>query len=988
MLGNGTSKDNNHFGDTYIRNGSQFVDEDAFIGGDLIVDGTINLSDVTVDGNLTINPPNCLKTDCLEEATLNNGVGVESDLNINATKNLSTDKINPATPATGIEINNEYKLPIVKGTSNQVLTQVDALGNCQFSDIPNSSTTIPLEWRLIWYGQGRTNPYNTFVFNSLVGIQPIGTRPTLNSSNFLRDAILYQESTGRFEVTHDGSNDVTIQFKFTYLNDLIPVEGFSENLVYTNSFTGFFKITHYIYNLFVANATYPFVYSLVTLEINDPSNTSNRYLATWIGESSTTQNGLFPDTSGVPLDDTSITQYDLQVSPSFQGSSSVDFYPSGINVWIGADYTVTASGGVGGVVTNPLTENLKLGGFAIIEPLGAVSPSLNIDQLDPTKDIRLKVGAIPKIIVKTGEVELTENLNMSSNNIINVSELNNTSNLKLSSVGGSLDIDSNLIQFISTAVPQGQIDAVGGWEIFNALSMTNNNINNVNALSANQVNTDVIENSGSGFLTFTNLGGYTPTFTSTGLDMNLGEIANVANVKNSGVLNINQNGGTATNFWGNGTGFRMQISNAVFIINGTILNIHDKVIWTPPNQMPSSYLAGYTYIFVGSRTTATTQNITVDCKIMGLGKDVSFINYTGTTTLFNITDVNVEIQDLTITSSQNDGLPINATNFSLGAFNNGREKILNMKGVQIRNSKRGCQFFGFDLIDLNNCLFTYIESGFTGAPQAFIQFTATSKVQLSSCELLRFYQEASNPTPANFYNGDMVGFRNDPVSLVGIGAVNVTGCLLHPQQNQNGLFFDPTLTILENTVSSNTFIDINLNTPTYQVVQINNLAGGAGEKSVIEGNSIVPNLRSQVTYVLSATNTTPTDLSVNNPNVLNTGGLAIGLVTQFANLTSAGLITYLKKRSANFIITASANLEVVAGGAGQQVGLGLRVNGVDVPLAYSYITLDSAGTAPKQCTLNFTGLANQNDTFELTIFNASGNNNVIASYVNFAGIEI
>jgi len=608
----------------------------------------------------------------------------------------------------------------------------------------------------------------------------------------------------------------------------------------------------------------------------------------------------------------------------------------------------------------------------------------------PIHNLTLKSHDIglPNVIVKDLNTTFEKNIDMNSNNIINVSEVNNTSNLRISSVGGSLDIDSNLIQFISTAVPQGQIDAVGGWEIFNNLSMTNNNINNVNALQANQVNTDVIENSGSGFLTFTNLGGAViPSFTSTGLDLNLGEIANVANIKNSGVLNINQGGTTATNIYGNG-GFKMQISNAVYIINGIIFNIHDRVIWIPPNQMPSSYLAGYTYIFVGSRTTATTQNINVDCKIMGLGKDTSIVNYTGTTTLFNITDVNVEIQDLTITSSQNDGLPINASNFTLGAFNNGREKILNMKGVQIRNSKRGCQFFGFDLIDLNNCLFTYIESGFTGAPQAFIQFTATSKVQLSSCELLRFYQEASNPTPANFYNGDMVGFRNDPVSLVGIGAINVTGCLLHPQQNQNGLFFDPTLTILENTVSSNTFIDINLNTPTYQVVQINNLAGGAGEKSVIEGNSIVPNLRSQVTYVLSATNTTATDLSVNNPNVLNTGGLAIGLVTQFATLTTAGLITYLKKRSGNFIITASANLEVVAGGAGQQVGLGLRVNGVDVPLAYSYVTLDSAGTAPKQCTLNFTGLANQNDTFELTIFNASGNNNVIASYVNFAGIEI
>ena len=39
MLGNGTTKDNNHFGDTYIRNGSLFVDED------LIIDGSLQLGD-------------------------------------------------------------------------------------------------------------------------------------------------------------------------------------------------------------------------------------------------------------------------------------------------------------------------------------------------------------------------------------------------------------------------------------------------------------------------------------------------------------------------------------------------------------------------------------------------------------------------------------------------------------------------------------------------------------------------------------------------------------------------------------------------------------------------------------------------------------------------------------------------------------------------------------------------------------------------------
>ena len=42
----------------------------------------------------------------------------------------------------------------------------------------------------------------------------------------------------------------------------------------------------------------------------------------------------------------------------------------------------------------------------------------------------------------------------------------------------------------------------------------------------------------------------------------------------------------------------------------------------------------------------------------------------------------------------------------------------------------------------------------------------------------------------------------------------------------------------------------------------------------------------------------------------------------------------------------------------------------------------------KSATLSFTGQANFNDTFQLSVYNATANNNVIVSDVNFAGIEI
>ena len=143
-----------------------------------------------------------------------------------------------------------------------------------------------------------------------------------------------------------------------------------------------------------------------------------------------------------------------------------------------------------------------------------------------------------------------------------------------------------------------------------------------------------------------------------------------------------------------------------------------------------------------------------------------------------------------------------------------------------------------------------------------------------------------------------------------------------------------------------------------------------------------------MTYVLSAVNTVATDLSVNNPNVINHNNLALPLAIQFATIGTNGLITYTKKRSANFMIVATCNVELVSG-INNRIGLGLFVNGAEVPLAYSYVNLSASGSAnQKSVTLSFTGQANLNDTFQLSIFNSTASNNVIVNDINFAGIEI
>jgi hypothetical protein len=419
-------------------------------------------------------------------------------------------------------------------------------------------------------------------------------------------------------------------------------------------------------------------------------------------------------------------------------------------------------------------------------------------------------------------------------------------------------------------------------------------------------------------------------------------------------------------------GSRLEVEDTrVFISQFADLNIHGQVIWVRPNTMPNFFVGETTYIFVGSRNTANSYTLPDNVKIMGIGKNNSTINFNGGGTLFSSVDNNLAVADITLTSSNNSGKLFDLSNVA-------QDKTVYMKDLQIRNTKNGMTVDGYDLIDLNNCIFTYFE---TGSPSPVgVSLSNNSKVQVTSCEFLRWFQEGGTPATTAF-TGNMLEFNTQ------VNAYNINGCFFHPQYDQNGIDLSAVVATLEGTITSNTFIDINLNTG--GGFQVLNIPTAVAENAVVEANSIVPNSRAQLTYVLSGVNASDTVLSGgSNPNIVNTGGLAIPLTSQFSSLTGGGLATYLKKRSANFLITASANLEVVAGGVGQRVGLGLRVNSVDIPNAYSYVTLDSAGTQPKQCTLNFTGLASLNDTFELTLFNATGNNDVLVRDVNFAGIEI
>lgn len=622
--------------------------------------------------------------------------------------------------------------------------------------------------------------------------------------------------------------------------------------------------------------------------------------------------------------------------------------------------------GGGGGVTNPLSANLVLGGFSIIEPLAAASPSLNIDQLDVAKKIDLKVGGVPKVEIQNSEIKLSENLNMNQKQIDNCLVINNQGGQPLNLIGGS-----NVSAVILDATPtQGVIigsDVGKSTDITGDTSLSlRSNAGSIDLFPSSQMNVIV------GGLPRLSVDS-TEVNVGNALNMNGNQIDNVTRV-DSGALNaiLSVVGRDRVDI-GNPGATRLEVENSrIYISPFANLNLGDKVVWIKANEMPSGgvFQPDTTYIFIGSRTTATSFTLPANCKIMGTGKNNSFINYTGAASLFISNDNNLDVSDITFTSSDNAGR-------ILSAINLGQDKTLNMTRVQIRNAKNGMTIVGYDLVDLNNCLFTFFESG--SATPIGINFNDNSKVQLSSCEFLRWFQEGGTPA-TTFFNGSMLKFGGI------LNALNLNGCFVHPQYDQNGIDLSAVTSVIEGTITSNTFIDINLNTPTFNVLVPPSPTLAANY--VIESNSIYPNLKSQVTYVLSAVNTTATDLSVNNPNVINHNNLALPLTIQFATISTGGLITYTKKRSANFMIVATCNIELVAG-TNNRVGLGLFVNGAEVPLAYSYVNLSASGSAnQKPATLSFTGQANQGDTFQLSVFNATAANNVIVNDINFAGIEI
>jgi hypothetical protein len=147
--------------------------------------------------------------------------------------------------------------------------------------------------------------------------------------------------------------------------------------------------------------------------------------------------------------------------------------------------------------------------------------------------------------------------------------------------------------------------------------------------------------------------------------------------------------------------------------------------------------------------------------IVGWDRDVDGLTYTGAAgagDFITITDVNFQLANLKLSSTNSTGgnVVLRAVNYNQPDYNAGRDKVLTIINCQFRNCFDVWYIEGFDLVDIQNTLVWYVEATTIGC-----HFKNVSKLQLSSCEFVRWFDETSIPTPSGYATVPMVELLDD-----------------------------------------------------------------------------------------------------------------------------------------------------------------------------------------------------------------------------------
>ena len=385
-------------------------------------------------------------------------------------------------------------------------------------------------------------------------------------------------------------------------------------------------------------------------------------------------------------------------------------------------------------------------------------------------------------------------------------------------------------------------------------------------------------------------------------------------------------------------------------------------------DLPTTLVANTTYVIRGSLTFNSAITIGVEgCEIIGLDRNEDEMVWAGTGSFLRVTDVNFGVENIKFSSATSGNSILKCVNVTGTGFNDGRDKVLRLSNVQFRGTYEVMEIQGFDLVDINNCLFFYIKATTFGC-----RFQDVSKLQITSCEFIRWFDESTLPTPSGYATADMIILMAN--NLSSFGAVNINGCIIHPQQTQNGIAIDPSSTTGFGTISSNAFVTGGLTTgKVFLPIQgtLPDYSQTATETYDVFANQGVLNSTSGVVMTLTG-NTTQTAIVQNVPIAINTGGGAVQQSSVRYTSNANGLNRYDGSKMVYVSIHATISFDKQGSGADDYTFY-IYKNSVVLPGSQTLVRANQDDAI----TMTYGTLMNQSDVIEIYVENTASNDAII-----------
>ena len=430
-----------------------------------------------------------------------------------------------------------------------------------------------------------------------------------------------------------------------------------------------------------------------------------------------------------------------------------------------------------------------------------------------------------------------------------------------------------------------------------------------------------------------------------------------------------------------------------------------------------------TYVVRGNVTCSNTLNVNgANSAIIGLNRNLDKLIYTGTGEFIVVNNYDFTIKDVWLSSTTTGSLLISGTNVTGSGFNLGRTKVLELVNCQIRNCYDVMNIAGFDLVDISNTLFFYVE-----APGIGCRFKDTSKIEFSSCEFIRWYAESNNTLPA--YNAGTTYAINDTVSfngsfyislqnsntgnapdaspafwapyryattpmielaannLASFGAVNINGCIMHPQQTQNGVDINSGSTTGFGTISSNAFVNLGLTTgvvfapvngglPDYSQTATYNYDVFANQGVLNSTSGSVSTLNNNTLATTGAPTATPSSIAIGGATPVQTQS-----AVRYSTVATTGVTTYdgTKQKFASI----HASITVNGNGNSDTWTVSLHKNGTLLPGSEQQIELTAGGGSALETgvvSINYGTLFSNGDNIEMKIGSVGSSSCIIPDY--------